>query len=179
MRIPRRVIPSVLAVLAAALLVAACGGDKKKRDTKVPDPNPDNTVFHVGADADRFGGAAPLTVYFYSTPYHATGKVHWRWRFDDGTISEQQNPGHTFKKPGYYQVLMEARDSKGSDAWNLILGVWPNEVWEAGRVTGPAAGASLKKVQRAQENRTGLRRRQQAERSKQRAAQYSQPKSQL
>jgi hypothetical protein len=111
---------------------------------------------------------------FFATPFHSTGKVHYRWRFDDGTISEEKSPLHTFTKPGYYQVLMEARDEKGQDAWNLILGVWPPKVWEAGKPTGAAAGESLKKVQRAQNRRTAERRREQAKKSQQRAAQYSQ-----
>ena len=173
MRSFRKVIASVLAAFAAAFLLAACGDDKSK-EFKVKDPNPDNDVFHVGADASRFGGPAPLVVRFFATPYHNDGKVRYRWRFDDGTISEEESPIHKFPRPGYYQVLMEARDKKAQDAWNLILGVWPPEVWEAGKPTGTAAGETLKKVQRAQERRTGERRREQAEKSKQRAAQYSQ-----
>jgi hypothetical protein len=170
----------VLAVFAAALLVAACGSDKKN-ESHVTDPNPDNTRFHVGADATRFGGPTPLTVSFASSPFHETGKVRWRWRFDDGTISEEQNPVHTFKRPGYYQVLMEARDEKGTDAWNLILGAWPPEVWEAGAAgkTSGGGASTLKKVQRAQDRRTAQRRREAAKKSEQRAAQYSQPKPQL
>lgn len=173
MRTPGKVIASVLAAFAATLLLAACGGDKEK-EYKVKDPNPDSHTFHVGADASRFGGAAPLEVRFFATPYHSDGKVRYRWRFDDGTISEEESPIHKFSRPGYYQVLMEARDKKAQDAWNLILGVWPPEVWEAGKPTGAAAGSTLKKVQRDQNRRTAERRREQAEKSKQRAAQYSQ-----
>src|SRR5262245_17177304 len=80
MRISRKAIASVIAALAAALLVAACGGDKKT-EFKVDDPSPDNKLFHVGADATRFGGPVPLSVKLFSTPYNAKGKVHWRWRF--------------------------------------------------------------------------------------------------
>jgi hypothetical protein len=175
---PHKLVASALAAFTTALLLAACGGDKEK-EFKVKDPNPDNHAFHIGADASRFGGAAPLEVRFFATPYHNDGKVRYRWRFDDGTISEEESPIHKFTRPGYYQVLMEARDKKAQDAWNLILGVWPPKVWEAAKPTGAAANTTLKKIQRAQDRRTGERRREQLEKSKQRAAQYSQPKSTL
>jgi hypothetical protein len=169
---------SLLAAVIAALLIAACGDDSgKSGGTGVKDPNPDNDAFHVGADGSRFGGPSPLTVNFFSEPFHAKGPVHWRWRFDDGTTSEEQNPAHIFKRPGYYQVLMEARDATGQDAWNLIVGVWPPEVWEAGskRSNGGVDVASLKKLQKAQSARTSARRREQLAKSKKRAAQYRSP----
>jgi hypothetical protein len=171
---------SLIAATAAALLIAACGGDdaKKAAGTGVKDPNPDNDSFHVGADGSRFGGPTPLTVNFFSEPFHSKGTVHWRWRFDDGTTSEEQNPEHVFKRPGYYQVLMEARDATGQDAWNLIVGVWPPDVWEASSKKKSAGGvdvASLKKLQRAQSARTSARRREQLAKSRKRAAQYRSP----
>jgi hypothetical protein len=173
----------LIAVTAAALIIAACGGDdasKKTGGTGITDPNPDNDLFHVGATASRFGGPTPLTVNFFSEPFHSKGTVHWRWRFDDdGTTSEEQNPAHIFKRPGYYQVLMEARDATGQDAWNLIVGVWPPDVWEASSKKKSAGSgvdlASLKKVQKAQNARTSARRREQLAKSKKRAAQYRSP----
>lgn len=173
MRTTRKSLASAIAATATALLIAACGGGDKKGHT-LDDSNPDNEKFHVAADATRFGGAAPLTVSFFSDAFHEQGPVHWRWRFDDGTTSELENPSHTFKRPGYYQVLMEARDSRGQDAWNLIVGVWPPEVWEAGsqKTSGPINATSIKKVQRAQSARTAQRRREQLKKSKKRAEQY-------
>jgi hypothetical protein len=173
---------SLIAAAMTALLVAACGGDDgKSAGTGVKDPNPDNEAFHVGADGSRFGGPAPLTVNFFSEPFHKKGPVRWRWRFDDGTTSEEQNPAHIFKKPGYYQVLMEARDATGQDAWNLIVGVWPPEVWEAGskKSQAPINVTSIKKLQKAQSARTAQRRREQFKKSKKRAEQYSTSRSQL
>ena len=174
-----KALASLMAVIVAALLIAACGGDDsaKTGGTGVNDPNPDNDKFHVGATGSRFGGPSPLTVNFFSKPYHAKGPVHWRWRFDDGTTSEEQNPAHVFNRPGYYQVLMEARDATGQDAWNLIVGVWPPDVWEAGskKTSGPINVTSIKKLQKAQSARTGQRRREQLAKSKKRAAQYRSP----
>jgi PKD domain len=173
MKISRKAVVSMLASLATAMLIAACGGDDKKDgDIKLEDSNPDNEVFHVAADADHFGGPTPLRVRFYSTPFHETGKVHWRWRFDDGTTSEEKNPVHNFPRPGYYQVLMEARDAKGSDAWNLIVGAWPPDVWETRQKTqGKFTGATIRNLQRAQALRTAKRRKEQLRKSRKRAAQ--------
>jgi hypothetical protein len=177
----RKSLASAIAATAAVLLIAACGGGDKKGGHSLPDPNPDNEKFHVAADATRFGGPAPLTVSFFSDAFHEQGTVRWRWRFDDGTTSEVENPNHTFKRPGYYQVLMEARDARGQDAWNLIVGVWPPEVWEASskKSSGPVNVTSLKKLQRAQSERTGKRRREQLKKSKKRAEQYRPSRSQL
>lgn len=162
-----------LAALAAAFVVA-CGGDDKKDENKIPDPNPDNPRFHVAASANKFGGPTPLRVRFFSTPYHDKGEVRWRWRFDDGTSSEEQNPVHTFPRPGYYQVLMEARDATGKDAWNLIVGAWPPDVWEARKtVSGKTSAEAIRKLQRAQSRLTSKRRREQLAKSRKRAAQYS------
>ena len=170
---------SLIAATVAALVIAACGGDDSAKNggTGVSDPNPDNDQFHVGATGSRFGGPSPLTVNFFSKPFHEKGTVRWRWRFDDGTTSEEQNPAHIFKRPGYYQVLMEARDATGQDAWNLIVGVWPPDVWEASskKSTGGINVASLKKLQRAQSARTSKRRREQLAKSKKRAEQYRSP----
>jgi hypothetical protein len=175
MRNSRKSLASAIAVALAALLITACGGGDGKKGKGLSDPNPDNTAFHVAADGSRFGGPSPLTVNFFSEPFHEKGPVRWRWRFDDGTTSEEQNPAHIFKKPGYYQVLMEARDATGQDAWNLIVGVWPPEVWEAGskKSQGAINVTSIKKLQKAQSARTGKRRREQLEKSRKRAAQYS------
>jgi hypothetical protein len=174
MRIPPKLLITLFAALAAAMLVGACGGsDDKGKKGSLDDTNPDNLGFHVAADANRFGGPTPLKVQFFSAPFHETGPVRWRWRFDDGTTSEEQNPSHTFAKPGYYQVLMEARDRKGADAWNLIVGAWPADLWEARQkgTTGPVSSRTVKGYQKVQGHRTTARRRAQLAKSRQRAAQ--------
>jgi hypothetical protein len=69
---------------------------------------------------------------------------------------------------------MEARDAKGQDAWNLIVGVWPPKLWEAGQKGAqPASPQSVKGFQRQQGVRTGKRRRAQLAKSRKRAEQYS------
>lgn len=176
MKTSRKTCAAVFAATAAALVIAACGGDdSKEKGSSLEDSNPDNQNFHVAADGSRFGGPAPLTVRFFSAPFHEKGTVRWRWRFDDGTTSEERNPVHTFRRPGYYQVLMEARDARGQDAWNLIVGVWPPEVWEASgkKAGGPINAESIKNLQKAQGRRTAQRRREQLAKSRKRADQYS------
>jgi hypothetical protein len=175
MRNALKILAPLLAVVAAVFLLSACGGgNDKPKVSKVDDPNPDNSDFHVGADATTFGGPTPLAIRFKVTPFHATGLVHYRWRFDDGTWSEEESPVHTFKKPGYYQVLLEARDERGSDAWNLIVGAWPPDVWEARtNAKGPTNKTTIRKLQKAESLRTAKRRKAQLAKSKRRAAQYA------
>ncbi|MCF8217655.1 MAG: PKD domain-containing protein [Bacteroidales bacterium] len=57
-------------------------------------------------------GCAPLTVNFnnYSTP-----GANMFWDFDDGNISSQQNPTHTFTNPGNYSVNLIVTDSCSID----------------------------------------------------------------
>jgi len=39
--------------------------------------------------------------------------IKWTWNFGDGTMSEKQNPTHTYKKVGSYSVTLEIRNSNG------------------------------------------------------------------
>jgi len=168
-----KAIASLLAAIAVAVAVAACGGDDKPKETKMEDPNPDNPNFHVGADATTFGGPVPLAIKFRVRPFHEHGPVYYRWRFDDGTTSEETDPVKVFRRPGYYQVLLEARDSKGSDAWNLIVGAWPPELWNfRQRTKGRFTARSVRRLQSGQGRRTAKRRREILARSKREAAKY-------
>lgn len=176
MRTPVKALFLVLVLLAAASVFAACGGgDDKPKESKLDDPAPDNPNFHVGVDATTFGGPVPLAIRFEAQPFHSTGgPVHYRWRFDDGTTSEERTPTKTFKRAGYYQVLLEARDAKGFDHWNLIVGAWPPKLWNyRQRTKGPLTRRAIRRLQSGQSVRTGKRRLEQLARSKRRAAQYS------
>jgi PKD repeat protein len=33
------------------------------------------------------------------------------WTFDDRTISDEQNPVHTFRRPGWYAVTLDTTDA--------------------------------------------------------------------
>jgi hypothetical protein len=134
-----RRIPLFIALVAAGLVVAAAaaivvfaGGDEKPALEKaLVDPDPRNHEFHVTGVASRYGGPAPMKSKFAAKAFNGSGKINWFWRFDDGAVSLDRTPEHTFKEPGYYQVLVDAQDEKGNVArMNVLLGVWPRRLWE-------------------------------------------------
>jgi hypothetical protein len=85
------------------------------------------------------------------------GEVQYRWRFDDGTQSEDRNPAHSFPRAGYYTVIVDARDESGNNTrQSLLLGSWPPQQW-AGSQTRPMTPALAKRVQEVQQRRTDVR----------------------
>jgi outer membrane protein assembly factor BamB len=63
--------------------------------------------------ADIVSGGAPLTVRFID---QSKGTINnWRWDFGDGTNSTDQNPTHTYNRPGRYNVTLRVSGSDGSD----------------------------------------------------------------
>jgi hypothetical protein len=157
---------AALVVIAAVVVVVAVasGGDDKGAKTtahgRLEDPNPDNKEFHMGADANPFAGAAPLTIKFSADTFRGTpgGKVKYYWRFDDGTTSTQQSPTHTFKEAGYYTVLVNVRDDHGhKDGFTLITGAWPAALWTTTQHRRLSKAEQLKAV-REQSLRTKRRR---------------------
>ena len=82
--------------------------------------------FDVTGNADQFAGPTPLISRFTASAKNANGDVAYRWRFDDGTTSEEQNPTHTFPRAGYYTVILDACDEDGNnDRQTFLLGAWP------------------------------------------------------
>jgi len=135
------------ALLAATLTIAACGGDDGGGDGN----------FDVTGNADRFAGPTPLISRFTANAKNASGDVIYRWRFDDGTTSEEQNPTHTFKRAGYYTVILDARDESGNnDRQTFLLGVWPPQQWAEAQRT-PLTKEGALKAQRVQQRRTDAR----------------------
>lgn len=110
--------------LAATALATGCGDDDEKSSKPLD----------VTATAKPFGGPAPLKSSFVTKVKNADGNVIFRWRFDDGTISTERDPTHTFKKPGYYLVVVDARDEGGNtDRHNLLLGAVTGDEWGKAR----------------------------------------------
>lgn len=135
------------ALLAATLAIAACGGDEGGGDGD----------FNVTGNADRFAGPTPLISRFTADSKNASGDVIYRWRFDDGTTSEEQNPTHTFKRAGYYTVILDARDENGNnDRQTFLLGAWPPEQWATAQRT-PLTKRGALQAQRVQQRRTDQR----------------------
>lgn len=44
---------------------------------------------------------------------HTAGAVRWTWNFGDGSTSTAQNPAHTYKKAGVYDVLLATENAAG------------------------------------------------------------------
>ena len=151
-----------LILLAVALWSAGCGGDGGE-DGKKRDRNAEREGFHTAPRATRFAGPAPLRIRFAARPANASGEVQYRWRFDDGTSSNEENPSHSFKA-GTYNVLLVARDARANDSWNIVIGSWPPDVWARSlkrvakprelQAQGHRSARRLKKVERASLRRT-------------------------
>jgi hypothetical protein len=138
-----------LSAAAVALTAAGCGGDdnaKKGGD------------FKVRATASKFAGPSPLQTTFSAQASNAEGDVLYRWRFDDGTTSNEQNPAHSFPRPGYYLVVLDTRDSNGdADRQSLLLGAWPPAQWNKSQQTQITRQSAIR-VQKVQQERTDKRR---------------------
>jgi YVTN family beta-propeller protein len=64
--------------------------------------------------ATPISGNVPLNVSFTD---ESTGlPTTWKWYFGDGTNSTEQNPVHTFSKPGIYTVTLTISSSVGSSS---------------------------------------------------------------
>jgi hypothetical protein len=150
----RRVL--ILTVLLLVLPTAGCGfgnGGHDKKNTNLPavkDLSPEDPNFHVNGEAGPYAGGAPLKVQFAAKAYRGSGDVRWYWRFDDGMSSTEQNPTHTFAKPGYYQVVVDAIDGKKHTNFrSLYMGVWPADVWRRrAKLTDAESAVEVVKQQR-------------------------------
>jgi hypothetical protein len=135
-------------VLALVLTGAGCGGGNAKKVSG---------SLSLSVDADRFAGPTPLNTKFSAKPKNAKGQVHYRWRFDDGTQSEEQNPAHSFPRAGYYTVIVDARDESGDNTrQSLLLGAWPPRQWAAAQ-TKPLTKKGALATQKIQQARTEAR----------------------
>jgi PKD repeat protein len=98
----------------------------------------------LGPVADFVGtpqnGMLPLAVTFQdkSTGNPAT----WRWDFGDGSISNTQNPAHTYTKAGTYGVTLTVTNAFGvstkTKAGYITTGMPPTADFTSGARTGPA-----------------------------------------
>jgi len=117
------------ALLAFLALAASCSqpGGEDDDDSFLPRERDD---FAADADADTYAGPAPLAVHFSAKTINGTAPVVYAWDFDDHSGSAQQNPAHTFRRPGWYLVTMDARDGAGrSYPINLQLHAWKPSEW--------------------------------------------------
>jgi hypothetical protein len=73
----------------------------------------DGTSVGAGFTAQVTKGLAPLTVNF--TDQSCGTITSWQWSFGDGDASNEQNPSHTFSKPGIYTMSLTVTGPSGSD----------------------------------------------------------------
>jgi gliding motility-associated-like protein len=77
---------------------------------------------------------SPANVQFTDISTPGQGSItSWTWAFSDGTVSNQQNPSHTFSQPGYYNVSLTVVNSGGcsnattaSRYLRVVDGIQPN-----------------------------------------------------
>ena len=62
--------------------------------------------------ANATNGSAPMDVQF--TDHSTNSPTSWSWNFGDGATSTEQNPAHTYTKPGVYTVSLTATNAGGS-----------------------------------------------------------------
>ncbi len=73
---------------------------------------------------DDTAGCGPLSVQFTTQSQYAT---RYRWFFDDGTESEENNPNHTFVFEGYYDIGLVAYGPGGQadTTFTKMIRVYP------------------------------------------------------
>jgi PKD repeat protein len=78
-------------------------------------------------DADRLAGRAPLTIHFSAAPMDPNEAIApvYVWSFGDGSPdSSEQNPTHTYAKPGTYSAtvrVVESGGKRGNDEFAVTV----------------------------------------------------------
>ncbi len=136
------------ATLAASVLLwcAGCGGGGQGEtpvtpSTVAPPPaaapapgaaaTPSTTIAGEGeeeaspllawADGEPEEGKAPLTVEFKADTEGGKPPLKYTWKFGDGAAdSNEQNPKHTYDKPGKYRADLDVADSSGDSDSDYI-----------------------------------------------------------
>ena len=65
-------------------------------------------------------GCMPLIVSFENT---STYGVEFLWNFGDGTVSNQENPTHTYYQPGTYNVMLSVKGPGGDQDIKIKTGI--------------------------------------------------------
>ena len=87
----------------------------------------DNNDTNIAVCLNALVSAAPIATYDHANTNTCDGifsftdnstniPTQWFWDFGDGNFSIAQNPSHTYKYPGVYQVKMVATNVLGSDS---------------------------------------------------------------
>ncbi|SCG84728.1 PKD domain-containing protein [Methanobacterium congolense] len=77
--------------------------------------------------ANTTSGSAPLNVQF--TDSSIGTPTSWLWDFGDGVTSTEQNPTHTYTKPGNYTVTLTTSNAAGSSTQTTKITVLKSDVY--------------------------------------------------
>ena len=98
----------------------------------------DPSSISAGLKASVRTGKPGLVVRFTDLSESGCEIVEWLWDFGDGGTSTEQNPKHTYLKPGVYSVSLTVRDACGySDTMTMKAHITVKEV-ERDRTPEPA-----------------------------------------
>ena len=100
--------PLLLTVGAMCLVISACSDDG---DGLI------NTRRGVTIFATPTEGEAALTVEFVGRATEGLEVESFRWLFDDGSTSTEQDPTHTFEEPGTYEVKLLGFNASDGASW--------------------------------------------------------------
>ncbi len=131
-------------------LIFSTENDNKSR-LIIVNPEFGSKTLHVDFRSDRRLCQTGDTVHFFD--YSGGNPNSWEWDFGDGSKSNEQNPGHIYKKSGYYSVSLSIRNDKKDDLfkrkvyiqvldpssvklqdYNKISDFYPNPVSEVGSI---------------------------------------------
>lgn len=110
-----------------------------------------NALPVVDFSASATAGCFPLNVNFADQSLAGAGTItSWEWDFGDGTISNEQNPAHTYTLAGSFRVILKVTNSNGcvqvaskSSYINLTNGVKADFSYSAGEDCGTPAPVSF------------------------------------
>ncbi len=126
-------------VVLVLLLLVSCKSDDEVA-TRV------NMPPMAKAKSNVTSGTIPLIVNFFGEDSTDDDSVvSYSWNFDDGTISNEINPSHTFESPGTYQVILAIKDKEGlenkdniSIVVNDVMNNTPVAIASSDRIEGEA-----------------------------------------
>lgn len=81
------------------------------------------TTAHADFTADRNTIYAEASINFTDASYKATS---WEWSFGDGGVSTEENPTHTYKRSGVYDVTLTINSGAETQTKSGFIHVLPN-----------------------------------------------------
>ncbi|MDP3029150.1 MAG: PKD domain-containing protein [Deltaproteobacteria bacterium] len=122
-------------------IIASDGASGNSYNSKQVKIHVRSTVAAISAN--KLHEKAPFTVEFSSSGSRdkRIGELAYFWDFADGSASQDQNPVHTYSRPGFYEVTLQVKGPSGTHSaklvvharhnWPLALnGDWTDKNWQ-------------------------------------------------